>query len=116
VNAMKWVLKTSSIIVGTDEGTEVFRSRTDCPEDVRRRLEETIPGPNSCTIMITNREALEAIRSRTIAAPRATRSLGANKQTKQPRLALPGWQIRAGYLLLAIATLTGIVVWAMHSG
>lgn len=113
---MKWVLKTSSIIVGTDEGTEVFRSRTDCPEDIQRRLEETIPGPNSCTIMITNREALEAIRSRTIAAPRAERSLGPNTRAKRPRLAIPGWQMRIGYLLLAMATLTGIVVWAMHSG
>ena len=113
---MKWVLKTSSIIVGTDEGTEVFRSRSDCPEDVRRRLEETIPGPNSCTIMITNREALEAIRSRTIAAPRAVRPSSPKNRTKRPRIAIPGWQIRIGYVLLAVATLTGIVVWAVHSG
>ncbi len=113
---MKWVLKTSSIIVGTDEGTEVFRSAKECPEDVQRRLEETIPGPNSCTIMITNREALEAIRSRTIAAPGPAPSLKAPKRAKPPRLTLPGWQIRTLYALLAIATLTGILVWAMHGG
>ena len=112
---MKWVLRTSRIIVGTDEGKAVFGSFEECPPDVLRKLKETLPGPNACTIMITNREALEAIRSRTIAAPRRKRQ-GESKAAAHQAVRLPRWQIMAGAMLGAVATLTALLVWAMHSG
>ena len=111
---MKWVLRTSRVIVGTDEGREVFDSIEECPPDILRRIRKTMPGPDSCTIMITNREAMEAIRSRTIAAPGRTR----RRMPEEPEkgITLPRWQVMAGALLGMIALLTALLVWAMHSG
>ena len=113
---MKWVLKTSSIIVDTDEGKSVFRSLDECPPDVKRRLRETLPGPNACTIMITNREALEAIRKRSI-----TKAARVGQESTAPKVAtrrieVPRWQLRALSLLAGVATLVGLLAWAMHSG
>lgn len=109
---MKWVLKTSSIIVGTANGKKVFRSVEECPPDVRRRLRETLPGPDACTIMITNRAALEAIRSR--ARPRQRAARPPAKPGGQG-LVLPRWQILAGLLVLAFAAITALLSWAVHS-
>jgi hypothetical protein len=113
---MKWVLRTSRVIVGTDEGKAVFRSIEECPPDVLRKIKETLPGPNACTIMITNREAMEAIRSRTIPVPRQTRKPQPQPAPRQEGITLPRWQIMAGTLLGTIAALTALLVWAMHSG
>ena len=112
---MKWVLRTSRIIVGTDEGRAVFGSLEECPPDVLRKLKETLPGPNACTIMITNREALEAIRSRTIPAPRRKRRV-VSKAPVHQGVKLPRWQIMAASMLGTVAALTALLVWAMHSG
>lgn len=112
---MKWVLKTSNIIVGNEHGKSVFRSLAECPEEVRRQLRETLPGPNAATIVITNREALEAIQSRTLAAPRRS-SIGQARQKRKRRWFVPyRWQIVAGGILLAVAALTAILVWAINS-
>lgn len=113
---MKWVLRTSRVIVGTDEGKAVFRSLEDCPPDVLRRIKETLPGPNACTIMITNREAMEAIRDRAIAAPRRRQTKEPKASARQEGITLPRWQVMAGTMLGAIASLTALLVWAMHSG
>ena len=113
---MKWVLKTSSIIVGTDDGRAVFRSIDECPAHVRRQMKETLPGPNACRIMITNREALEAIRSRSISAPTMTQEPARCRERQQQGVVLPRWQVMAGLLLGIIASLTALLVWAMKSG
>ena len=112
---MKWVFKTSSIIVGTAEGESVFRSLEDCPPEIQRRLRETLPGPDACTITITNRETLEAIRRRTDAHSRTARSVAPAPKPRWQALELPRWQILAGGLLLTVAALTGLLLWAMHS-
>lgn len=112
---MKWVLKTSSIIVGTADGESVFRSLEDCPPEIRRRLRETMPGPDACTITITNRETLEAIRRRTGGHVQTTRSVAPPPKPHWQALELPRWQILAGGLLLTVAGLTGLLLWAMHS-
>ena len=113
---MKWVLRTSRVIVGTKEGRADFRSLEDCPPDVLRKIKETLPGPNACTIMITNREAMEAIQNRSIAAPRRRRKTRPKPARARERITLPRWQIMAGTMLGTIAALTALLVWAMHSG
>lgn len=113
---MKWVLRTSRVIVGTDEGKAVFRSLEDCPPDVLRKIKETLPGPNACTIMITNREAMEAIRSRAIAEPRRQPKRRPKPAQRPEGITLPRWQIMTGALLATVAALTALLVWAMHSG
>jgi hypothetical protein len=115
---MKWVMKTSRLIVGTDDGNQAYRSLKQCPPEVLRRFKNSAAGPNACTIVITNREALEAIRSRAIEAP------GNIEQVEQPaepeeqareKFSMPRWQVLAGSVLAAAAVLTGLLVWAMHS-
>lgn len=112
---MKWVLRTSSIIVGTDEGSAVFRTMEECPPEVRRRMRETLPGPNACTIMITNREALDAMRSKTIGVPRSEIKTAARTGPQERGLSLPRWQVLAGALLGGVAAVTALLVWAMNS-
>lgn len=112
---MKWVLRTSRIIVGTGEGKPVFRSLEDCPSDIKRKLRDTLPGSNSCTIMITNREALKAIRERAIHAPNQTRRPASNLQKETQHMLLPRWQAVAISLLGLMAAMVGLLVWAMRS-
>ncbi len=112
---MKWVLRTSSIIVGTDKGSAVFGSFEECPPEVRRRMRETLPGPDTCTIMITNREALDAIRSQTIAKPQSEIRTAARAEPRGEGVSLPRWQVLAGALLGGVAAVTALLVWAMNS-
>ena len=112
---MKWVLRTSRIIVGTDEGKAVFRSLEDCPPDVKRQLRETLPGRNACTIMITNREALEAIRDHTVRARASAASVASPEEDSSQRIVLPRWQVTAVSMLALMAAMVGLLVWAMHS-
>lgn len=115
---MKWVLKTSSIIVGSDEGSkespDVFRSVEECPPRIRKRLRDTLSGRNACTIMITNREGLKAIQSGTF--PNGRRSMRQITRAQEPRqpLVLPRWQLAGLALLAAMAATVGMLVWAMH--
>ncbi len=113
---MKWVLKTSSIIIGSDERPDVFRSFDECPPMVRKRLHDTLSGRQACTIMITNREGLEALRAGVYPnAGRNLRKLTQEREARQP-LVLPKWQVTGLALASALAATVGLLVWAMHSG
>lgn len=113
---MKWVLRTSKIIVGTDEGNAVFRSVEECPPQVKRRLSETHSGRNACTILITNREALEAIRDRAIQAPPSVSGQAASSEELDSRPLLPKWQLATLILLALMSAVVGLLSWAMGSG
>ena len=95
---------------------QYFARKRSAPLEVRRRLRETVPGPNAATIIITNREAFEAIRSRTIDVPRGSASSQPTAKSQPRKLVLHRWQLVAGGILLAVATLTALLVWAIHSG
>ncbi|MDE0109489.1 MAG: hypothetical protein OXJ37_22900 [Bryobacterales bacterium] len=111
---MKWVMKTSRLIVGTDDGNQAYSSLKQCPPEVLSRFKDSAVGPNACTIVITNREALEAIRSRAIEAPgRVERAEPAEEQARE-KFTMPRWQALAGSTLAAVALLTALLVWAMH--
>lgn len=112
---MKWVLKTSSIIVGTADGQAMFRSVKECPPAVRRLLHETLPSPNSCTIMITNRETLEAIRRRGRMPSRRGGPFRRPGAAPWHPLAMPRWQTLAGILLLLCVACTALLVWAVRT-
>ncbi len=115
---MKWVLKTSSIIVGSDDRPNVFQSLDDCPPPVRKRLRDTLAGQRVFTIMITNREGLEALRAG-VYPDSTTNNL--RKLSRRPRRTpefprLPRWQAAGLALVAALAATVGLVVWAMHGG
>ena len=114
---MKWVMKTSRLIVGTGDGNQAYSSLKQCPPEVLSRFKDSAAGPNACTIVITNREALEAIRSRAIEAPgrieQAEPAEPAEEQARE-KFTMPRWQVLAGSALAAVALLTALLVWAMH--
>lgn len=111
---MKWVMKTSRLIVGTGDGNQAYSSLKQCPPEVLSRFKDNAVGPSSCTIVITNREALEAIRSRAIEAPgRIEQAEPADEQARE-EFTVPRWQVLAGSALAAVALLTALLVWAMH--
>lgn len=112
---MKWVLKTSNIIVGNENGKSVFRSEAECPEEVRQMLRETLPGPNAATIVITNREALEAIQSNAVAVPRRSGTAQPRRKSGLRGFVPYRWQLVAAGILLAVVTLTAILVWAINN-
>ncbi len=58
---MKWVLKTSSVRVGTSDDDRVYRSIEDAPAELRDRIREAIEGPDARTILIANQEVYEQI-------------------------------------------------------
>ena len=58
---MKWVLKTSSIRVGTADDDRVYRSIEDAPVELRDRIREAVEGPNVRTILIANQEVCDQI-------------------------------------------------------
>ncbi len=58
---MKWVLKTSSIRVGTSDDDRVYRSIQDAPAELRDRIRKAIEGPNVRTILIANQKVYDQI-------------------------------------------------------
>ena len=113
---MKWLLKTSCVIVDTHSGKSVFRSLEECPPEVRQDLRESLSGPNACTIMVANREALEAIRGRTIPPPPRIEKMEPKASPSPRHQVLPLWQIRAVLLLAGVAATVALVAWAIHGG
>lgn len=114
---MKWVMKTSRLIVGTDDGNQAYSSLKQCPPEVLSRFKDSAVGPNACTIVITNREALEAIRSRAIEAPGSIEQAApaeTPEEQAREKFTMPRWQVLAGSALAAVALLTALLVWAMH--
>lgn len=114
---MKWVMKTSRLIVGTDDGNQAYSSLKQCPPEVLSRFKDNAVGPNACTIVITNREALEAIRSRAIEAPGRVERAGPSEPPEEQareKFTMPRWQVLAGSALATVALLTALLVWAMH--
>ena len=115
---MKWVMKTSRLIVGTDAGNQAYSSVKECPPEVLRRFKDNAAGPNACTIVITNREALEAIRNRAIEAPGSVERAEpseAREERAREKFTMPRWQILAGSALATVALLTALLAWAMHA-
>lgn len=113
---MKWVLRTSKVIVGTDTGNAVFGSVEECPLHVRQRLRDTKSGRNAYTILITNREALEAIRERAIQAPPSTSKRASSATQTDRQQLLPKWQVAALSLLALMSAVVALLSWAMQSG
>ena len=53
--------KSSTIFVATGEGTTVYRSLTDIPGPVRRKLQESMQGMHSATILIADKRGREEL-------------------------------------------------------
>ena len=58
----KRVIKTSAIWIAHGRKTKVYQSVDEVPPGLRRKLEESISGPGSKTILIADRNGREEIR------------------------------------------------------
>ncbi len=109
---MKWVYKSSSVIVGTQEGDQVFHSLDECPLEIKNRLREVVNGPNSQTLLITNREALEALRESAKLKAARTRELNKLEKAFLMLADIPRWQLRIIAYLYPPTFLILILRWA----
>ncbi len=120
------ILKTSTILIGTDCVDGVFRSVQDVPEPLRTRLLESTSGENSGTIVIADREGrrqwTEIVAHReNVAAMRGEHQPAAREPENDPPvtprrpLAKVSWAAWAGILLfLAAAVLISSVFHIIH--
>jgi hypothetical protein len=53
--------KSSTIFVATDEGTSVYRSIKEIPGPLRRKLQESMQGMHSATILIADKRGREEL-------------------------------------------------------
>jgi hypothetical protein len=97
------MLKTSTILISSDDTAGVFRSIKDIPEPLRKKLLRSTNSLNARTILIADRRGQQEI-------ARAMRKLpGAALERHIRRLTLP----QAIAILLAAAS--GLVVWLILS-
>lgn len=53
--------KTSTIFISTGRRTQVFRSISDMPPDLRRQLRDNLAGPNCRTLIVADRRGREYV-------------------------------------------------------
>ena len=53
--------KSSTIFIATGEGTSVYRSMKDIPAPVRRKLQESMQGMHSATILIADKRGRDEL-------------------------------------------------------
>jgi RNA polymerase subunit RPABC4/transcription elongation factor Spt4 len=97
------MLKTSTILISSDDTASVFRSIKDIPEPLRKKLLRSTNGLNARTILIADRRGRQEI-------ARAMRKLpGTVLERRIRRLSLP----QAIAILLAAAS--GLIAWLILS-
>ncbi len=112
---MKWVVKSSSVIVGSASGDDVFESVEDCPAPLQQKIRETLDGPNTRTILITNQDAFYRIIQSIHALPPEMRQTAIEMESAREPTQLPPWYAIAGGLLAMATALFGLFLWAAHS-
>lgn len=113
-------VKTSTIFVSTGGKTRVFRSLTDIPPNLRRRLEESTNGFNSATILIADRKGREEIVRALNGLPSSLRarlasSLGPKREPEPEVVPTTSRRflskLRNNWLELTLPPLVGLAVW-----
>ena len=127
------LIKTSAVLIDSEDTRTVYRSVQEVPEKLRRRLVESTQGINSATIVIADhggREHMEKQldkRLRAFSAAPADASLRSHAAIAGPAPAgpedvpqAPPGKFRVGSLArligigLAAATLAGAAAWMLH--
>jgi hypothetical protein len=80
--------KTSTIFVATDTGTSVYHSMNDIPAAMRRRLQESLQGMHSATILIADKrgrdELIRALQGRPSSVSCRLLEAQRNQQPEKP--------------------------------
>ncbi len=110
---MKWVVNSSTVVVATAEGDRVYDSIEDCPPALRKKIEETIEGPNSVKKIITNRYAFERMMQSVHELPPDVREVAQDIEIDPESAPFPPWYVIAGGLFAVAAALFGLLTWAV---
>lgn len=107
------VLKTSTILISSDDVDGVYRSMQDVPEPLRKKLLRTTNGVNSRTILIADRRGRQEIAKALRKLPgSAQRRLSNSLLTGNAPPALPKITIAQAVGIL-LAGATGLLAWLM---
>ncbi len=113
---MKWVLKTCTIIVGSDDRSDVFRSFEECSLPAKKQISDTIDGQQVFTLLITNSEGRDALKAGVYPETGFRFRKSSRRRQSQRFLPLPRWQLAGLALASGLAAAVGLLVWAMHGG
>ncbi|HEX4751030.1 MAG TPA: hypothetical protein VH302_15930 [Bryobacteraceae bacterium] len=83
--------KSSTIFVSTDEGTSVYRSMKEIPLPMRRKLQESMQGMHSATILIADKNGRDELIRALQGQPSSVRCrLLESHRAQQQQTAQPG--------------------------
>ena len=104
------MLKTSTILISSNDTESVYRSVRDIPEPLRRKLLRSTSGLNARTILIADRRGQQQI-ARAIQSLPGTSQVGSALNANAPRTPPKLTVAHAAGLLLAGAT--GVIAWLL---
>ena len=118
----KVTVKTSTIFIAKSGRTQVYRSVSEVPAQLRKELEESTNSFNSATILIADRRGREEIIKTLNGIPSSLRSRLAPSLTARPsaelasapenRAALMLRFLRRNWLEITLPTAVGLILWA----
>jgi hypothetical protein len=108
-------LKTSAIFVAVGRHTHVYRSVTEVPPSLRRRLEQSTSGANSATILIADRkgkeELVRAIQGLPSSIPLRVTQEARRKRAHRSRIDRA--RARRYYLEIGLIGVLGLLLWSV---
>jgi hypothetical protein len=113
---MKWVGKTRTVRISTDEGDRTYHSIEDVPSELRQVVKQTLEGPNSQTVLIANQEAYERLNEQFRELPAGLEAFArdaAEHRENQGAQRLWKWGVASALSLMLVLWL--LWVWVIRS-
>lgn len=106
-------VKSSTIFISIGSGTKVYRSMTDVPPLVRKKLTQSLSGMNSATILIADRNGREELARALQGHPSSVKfRVGATAQADAQTTRVNRWWASYGHWLeLAGVGALGLGIW-----
>jgi hypothetical protein len=113
---MKWVGKTRTVRIATDQGDRTYHSIEDVPPDLRQVVKHTLEGPNSQTVLIANQEAYERLNVQFRELPANLEEVARGvAERPENRNALRLWKWAVAGSLSLLLTLWLLWVWVIRN-
>ena len=107
-------LKSSTIFISVGKRTKVYRSFTEVPPVLRKRLEQSTSGINSATILIADRNGREELVRSIQGLPSGVRTRvgsGRKQQTTPVSRSKRMWTDYRHWIELGAVGLLGLLIW-----
>ncbi len=113
---MKWVGKTRTVRIATEEGDCTYHSIEDVPPELRQIVKQTLEGPNSQTVLIANQEAYERLNEQIRELPAGLEAFAQDiAERRESQGASRLWKWAVGSALGLLLTLWLLWVWVIRS-